>query len=104
MKKNKENKVVKEKELPKLIDDYSKNMQENAGSRLMNEARNLMALANDWEKMGKAMATLKNTPRHTEALFVLKDATKHTVELINQHVSDNATGYFYGDKIKKRKK
>jgi hypothetical protein len=80
-----------------LFRDYSAEMQADAGSRLMNEAKNLIALADDYEKMGKAMIKREITPMHIEGLMVLKDATDHTVELITNHVSDYATALNYGE-------
>ena len=80
-----------------LFRDYSAEMQADAGSRLMNEAKNLIALADDFEKMGKAMIKREITPRHIEGLMVLKDTTDHIVELITNHVSDYATALNYGE-------
>ena len=86
-----------------LFRDYSAEMQADAGSRLMNEAKNLIVLADDFEKMGKAMIKREITPRHIEGLMVLKDATDHTVKLITNHVSAYATAHNYGEDVRRKK-
>ena len=91
--------MVKNKKLPAILKaDYRRDMSSDAGCRLAKEAKNLMAIANDYENMGHSMINSNFTPRHIEAMMVLKDVLDHTVKLIDENVRAYAKSTTYGDK------
>ena len=91
--------MVKNKKLPAILKtDYRRDMSNDAGCRLAKEAKNLMAIANDLENMGHSMINNNFTPRHIDAMTVLKDVLDHSVELISENVRAYATSITYGDK------